>query len=708
MQGAVVLQIPGIELAHVRSKLGVRGNELARTMGMKESTLSRFQQRDSVPEQEAERYLRACGFDETDRFLNYYRAPWTLLDIVAPSWAHPDREVLCDIVRGIERLDNFSASAACDELLSPSVRRLRERLVRAGQYLASRDHTLAFLGDAGRGKTTTITRLAGLWHEGKPCLPVGGGLTTICEMVLRAGQQAAVDVIPHDDGDVEEWVRHWVQGMAIADADPVTPEIERALRSMSDLRMRRPKGADGRRVSEDPLDELRSVYSDLNELTEEVMRRIDLPARRTRSLLCPEGEDGLKWLQDVIGRINSGRHRDISLPKVATITVPVPIAPESVPYRITMVDTKGIDGTPQREDLMLRVEDRRTLSILCSGFTTPDGNILRLLRQEREAGLGAARQDRIVLLMLAKNNEATEVLDGAEPAETTEEGYLIKGEQVRRVLDNEGLTDIEPLCFNVLSEQSDQLWGMLQARVRAMRGHSSDTAKAALAQLHRLEHEADRVRVEEGLAEIVQQFEHVLAEVTNLPSTRRHPKTNLLEEMKYTNAATLAASMRRQGRYSGFSVPFVMATGYRTIANERSEEPSQQVATVLNGLAEQFHDVEPVRAAVDVLREEAETARQDFLGQVHDYAKRLFESYFEEDADTAKWQRIKGEYGKGAGYKGRVSARFDEWFENDQELTELVEEAHRHTAALWFRSVVGHLRATLDTTAKFNEESFAA
>ena len=36
----------------------------------------------------------------------------------------------------------------------------------------------------------------------------------------------------------------------------------------------------------------------------------------------------------------------------------IPLAPD-LPFRITAVDTKGIEGTTQREDLMVHVEDAR-------------------------------------------------------------------------------------------------------------------------------------------------------------------------------------------------------------------------------------------------------------------------------------------------------------------------------------------------------------
>jgi hypothetical protein len=152
----------------------------------------------------------------------------------------------------------------------------------------------------------------------------------------------------------------------------------------------------------------------------------------------------------------------------------------------------------------------------------------------------------------------------------------------------------------------------------------------------------------------------------------------------------LAASMRRQGRYVTFSVPYVLATGFRIIANARSKKPMDQIKTTLEELATQFDDVGTVRTAVGALREEVDDSRQEFLRQVQDFANRHFASYFEEEADPDRWDRVIREWGRGAGYRGRVSARFDEWFE-DEELDERVRAVQAQILELWRRSVVQRL-----------------
>jgi hypothetical protein len=690
--------IPMTELLAVRNQFNIRGADIARSMEMNDSTFSRFQQRENAEEQDARRYLDGCGFDQIDEFIAFHGSPWELVEITPLSWLHPDREPLQQILRGVQRLDAFSRSGKCDELLAPVVARLRKRLLRAAKLLSNRDHTLAFMGEPGRYKTTTICRMAGLWREGRPRLPVGSGLTTVCEMIIRSGVQAAVDVIPHEDVDVQAWVRNWIQGKT-TDGLAVTPEIDRALRSMSGLTVRRQRGPDGKPVrgpdgkplTEDPVEQLKVQFGGPDQLAEEVMRLINLPGRRTRSLTCPEGEDGLTWLEGVVANVNSGKQEDVSLPKSITITLPVAFGAD-LPFRLTAVDTKGIDGTTQREDLMTYLESVRTVSVLCSLFPAVDGSLLRLLRQEQDARLRAVEDDRVILLMLAKGKEAEEVLDDSGMrAGSVEDGYIIKEGQVRQVLRNEGLSDIPLVFFNAYEEEPAEVWTGVSKGLRVLRDRWVKAAIADLSFVDRLERETDLVRVEEGFSKMATRLVGLVKEVAKLPTSNRHPKQNLLEEMDRVHASVLAASMRRQGRYVTFSVPYVLATGIRIIANARSKKPIDQIKSTLEELATQFDDVDTVRTAVGQLREEIDESRHEFLRQVQDFANRHLASYFEEEAAPVRWDRIGGEWGRGAGYRGRVRTRFDEWFE-DEELDAQVQAIEAQILELWHRSVVQRLK----------------
>src|SRR5690349_4860882 len=58
--------IPMSELMSIRNTIDIRASDIARGMGMTESTFSRFQQRETVELDDARRYLESCGFGATD------------------------------------------------------------------------------------------------------------------------------------------------------------------------------------------------------------------------------------------------------------------------------------------------------------------------------------------------------------------------------------------------------------------------------------------------------------------------------------------------------------------------------------------------------------------------------------------------------------------------------------------------------------------
>ena len=60
------------------------------------------------------------------------------------------------------------------------------------------------------------------------------------------------------------------------------------------------------------------------------------------------------------------------------------------------------------------------------------------------------------------------------------------------------------------------------------------------------------------------------------------------------------------------------------------------------------------------------------------------------DWEAERWEKVVSEWGRGGGYRGRVSVRFDEWFE-DPELNARVDAVQEQMTHLWRKSVVQRL-----------------
>ena len=101
-----------------------------------------------------------------------------------------------------------------------------------------------------------------------------------------------------------------------------------------------------------------------------------------------DGRDGLVWLHDVFRRLNNGRHPEFSLPRSIEVKVPADVLGQET-LRIRLVDTKGVDETVGRRDLVPHFQDPNTLVVLCSGFSdAPSQSAHQLLELAKQGMIG--------------------------------------------------------------------------------------------------------------------------------------------------------------------------------------------------------------------------------------------------------------------------------------------------------------------------------
>ena len=181
----------------------------------------------------------------------------------------------------------------------------------------------------------------------------------------------------------------------------------------------------------------KSCNGNLPELTAEVLKRMRLDQRTTTEFRF-ETDDlvaGMRRLQGLFAGVNKGLLDEVSLPRRVDMIVPIQLLGER-PFSIRIIDTRGIADTAIRPDIRCYLDDPRTVTVLCSRFGNAPDNSLKLL-MENLASTGAERTlaERVVLLVLARAQEVLDIQDDAgNRAETAEEGYRIKGEQVRWAL----------------------------------------------------------------------------------------------------------------------------------------------------------------------------------------------------------------------------------------------------------------------------------
>ena len=149
-------------------------------------------------------------------------------------------------------------------------------------------------------------------------LEVGGGNTTICEVVvLHDPNRSGLIVTPQSEEEIAITVNDLCAGVLSShgadeglDGEPrgVSKEIDRALRNMSGLPKRQVKGDEGKRVTIDPLLELADGRSS-EVLASEVFNRLKL-WQRTKTEFWHQasiGEGPTDWLRTMFAAVNKGR-----------------------------------------------------------------------------------------------------------------------------------------------------------------------------------------------------------------------------------------------------------------------------------------------------------------------------------------------------------------------------------------------------------------
>jgi hypothetical protein len=361
-------------------------------------------------------------------------------------------------------------------------------------------------------------------------------------------------------------------------------------------------------------------------------------------------------LKDTFEQVNNGRHPSFTLPKRIEVVVPVALL-GTADLSVRIIDTKGIDRTAARADLEVHLDEPHTLAVLCSNFNNAPAAEARLLI-ERAIDTGVrSLATNSALLILPRPNEALAVKDESGiRVETAKEGYELKGEQIAMALDPLGLGQCAIGFFNALEDEPNQLQTFLTKRLLEI---TSD-ARALL-----MNHEQEQVQ------EVIRHATTMLRTWTKqnaaMPRLSAHLQESLLSELAKAYASTIRASVRREGEWPNLSYPHHLGYGARRVA-------SRSLNRAIDGFSELCKTMmaNPEFAEAQDLVSQAERALvasfEELLRKVQVMGQTSFRDQLK--LDTAFWARCESEWGRGPGYRDRVSSHNEEWFQSEprQEL----------------------------------------
>jgi hypothetical protein len=136
-----------------------------------------------------------------------------------PSFEHPDRALIWEAEQALQSINTLAENPDI-RIRNAFLKRLdefRAGLERAALLVLGTEHSIAFIGDIGIGKTTALCRAVGLemptLDGSTPVLETGGGGTTICEVHITNGPAYALTVEPRSEDELRKEVREFARLM---------------------------------------------------------------------------------------------------------------------------------------------------------------------------------------------------------------------------------------------------------------------------------------------------------------------------------------------------------------------------------------------------------------------------------------------------------------------------------------------------------------
>lgn len=694
----------GKHLTALREQAQLKQNELAKKLEWSAAVLSRVESGErTLAEDELDIVLRGIGTPAAMRLKEVLSRRWDRLP--EPPLGDADADLLWEAEQVGQEIHALAEQPDVKQLFERRLVRYEEELRLAAQHVLDKRYRVAFMGTIGVGKSTSICRIEGLElpsAKGMPnaVLETGAGGITICDVHVRKGPGYGLIIEPCS----EDEIRHHVMDFANSLLNPakaadneedeagsgspgISREIDRALRSMTGLRRRRSeRKPDGKIIpASDDARDLASKISEPKALSVEILALMELHKRDRRDLWhdASTGKPPLVWLQENFEKINNGRHPEFTVPKRIEVIVPNAILGDET-ATVTLVDSRGIDDLAARADLEHHFDDPHTLVMLCTLFAqAPSTEVRQLLTRAKEAGVRTLGTQAAVLA-LPRAGEALAVKFEGELAQSDQDGYDLKGDEVRLKLHSLGLDHLPIAFFNSATDEPTVLRTFIAERIEVIRESHRSALREIIAGARDLLANYEKEQAQETLRSAGRRLTIWLKDNADLPrSSTRRVHDSLLSTTRAAHWKTIYATISRRGGWPNLDYAHQLSHGARRIATQVVETKIDAFKTIATNI---IGDDELVEAH-DLARQAVRALEAGFDDMIRN-AQLVGESIYADDLreDLEFWRACDAIAGRG--YKDRVNEQNQNWFE-EQRHGEAEGRVMQLVAQKWGEAVAG-------------------
>ena len=609
---------------------------------------------------------------------------WEILP--PPSDGHPNENILLDAEVALQDIFNLSKRPDIRQSFAKRLDEASEEIKRRAGIVSATEQSIAFIGDIGVGKTTAICALTGLEIERvvrrkkgqetkqDPVLYTGAGGSTICEVHLVQGQAHGIIIKPRSPEEIGVEVREFAYSIKplISSEDDqsivgTSAEMERAIRNMSQLNIRRPLNPDGTRGHIDPAKDLADELSDYKELASRILAKMDIQKRQRTEIQYSgvlDGQSALEWLRDTFAQINNGRHPEFSIPESIEVALPNPVLAEKS-FSLRIVDTKGIDQTAERKDLTNHINSPDTAVVLCSPFNNAPATSLQSLLEMASDRRVADLEDKTAVLVLPKHDEALAVKDDfGEAVDGEEEGYKLKSEQVEARLNALNVPGIRVEFFNSIEDNAEEFEDFLLSLGRRLRENHCRNLEESISDANDLVANYANEQVREVQR---QAAGHLKAWVVNnsvLEPFSRKLEDGLFNAMRSVHVSSVRASVRRQGNWHNLEYAFQLGNSTASMARQVLAPKERSFKTITANLLQNPE----LKEAAGLVRQAENILSIGVESIIEDCNQHGISVHRDMEYEHELWDRSDGEWGKGPGYRDRVIKHHEGWFDIPNEV----------------------------------------